>query len=155
MTVTVTLKLRGMDTKKVSKSSDHESSSEASDSVPLTRNRRDTKPTSSKSPAKVRKRDRDDDDHPSSTVKKPRIDKDVMSEVHRTSSGEGFIDIGKKKRITVSVFNGVPLVGIREYYGPDGEEKPSKKGISLTVEQWTAVKSNVAAVDQLLSEITS
>ena len=58
-----------------------------------------------------------------------------MSHVHRTSSGDSYFEIGKKKRVTVRVFKDHPLVDIREYYGADGEEKPGKKGISLSVEQ--------------------
>ena len=55
--------------------------------------------------------------------------------MHRTAEGDSYIDIGKKKRVTVRVFKGTPLIDIREYYGPEGDEKPGKKGISLTVEQ--------------------
>lgn len=51
------------------------------------------------------------------------------------SEGEKYIDLGKKKRATVRSFKGTPLLDIREFYGADGEEKPGKKGISLTLEQ--------------------
>jgi Transcriptional Coactivator p15 (PC4) len=35
----------------------------------------------------------------------------------------------------VRSFKGVPLIDIREFYGAEGDEKPGKKGISLTLEQ--------------------
>jgi hypothetical protein len=43
--------------------------------------------------------------------------------------------LGKKKRATVRSFKGTDLLDIREFYGADGDEKPGKKGISLTREQ--------------------
>ena len=52
-----------------------------------------------------------------------------------TNSGEKYIDLGKKKRATVREFKGTLLLDIREYYGADDQEKPGKKGISLTLEQ--------------------
>ena len=52
-----------------------------------------------------------------------------------TNSGEQYIDLGKKKRVTVRSFKGTVLLDIREYYGADDQEKPGKKGISLTLEQ--------------------
>jgi hypothetical protein len=51
------------------------------------------------------------------------------------SEGEKYIDLGKKKRATVRSFKGTLLLDIREYYGADGQEKPGKKGISLTLDQ--------------------
>ena len=55
--------------------------------------------------------------------------------VHTTPDGDKYIELGKKKRATVRSFKGTPLVDIREFYGADGDEKPGKKGISLTLEQ--------------------
>ncbi|KAI0280983.1 transcriptional Coactivator p15-domain-containing protein, partial [Russula aff. rugulosa BPL654] len=43
------------------------------------------------------------------------------------SEGEMYLDLGRKKRVTVRSFKGNTLVDIREYYGADGEEKPGKK----------------------------
>ncbi len=51
------------------------------------------------------------------------------------SEGDKYIDLGKKKRATVRSFKDIPLLDIREYYGIGSDEKPGKKGISLTLEQ--------------------
>ncbi|TFK44715.1 transcriptional Coactivator p15-domain-containing protein [Crucibulum laeve] len=72
--------------------------------------------------------------------------------IHSTNEGEKYIDLGKKKRVTVRAFKGIPLVDIREYYGATGEEKPGKKGISLTLEQWETLKDSSDAIDKLFSE---
>ena len=58
-----------------------------------------------------------------------------LSKILMTNSGEKYIDLGKKKRATVREFKGTVLLDIREYYGADDQEKPGKKGISLTLEQ--------------------
>lgn len=56
--------------------------------------------------------------------------------VRSTSQGEKYLDLGKKKRATVRTFKGNTFVDIREFYaGPDGDEKPGKKGVSLGLEQ--------------------
>jgi hypothetical protein len=61
--------------------------------------------------------------------------KERQVKVLTTSSGEKYIDLGKKKRATVREFKGTVLLDIREYYGADDQEKPGKKGISLTLVQ--------------------
>ncbi|KAF8499684.1 transcriptional Coactivator p15-domain-containing protein [Russula emetica] len=83
------------------------------------------------------------------TVKKPRISsksdeddtdsEDAETKFQMNSEGEMYADLGKKKRVTVRSFKGNTLVDIREYYGAEGDEKPGKKGISLTVEQWKSL----------------
>ena len=83
------------------------------------------------------------------------------------SEGEKYINLGKKKRATVRSFKGIPLLDIREFYGADGQEKPGKKGISLTLDQvrhspfihliislffqWEALRESTSTIDQLFS----
>ncbi|KAG7098568.1 hypothetical protein E1B28_000501 [Marasmius oreades] len=75
-------------------------------------------------------------------------------QVHKTSEGDSFVDIGKKRRATVRNFKGKPLIDIREFYGNDGDEKPGKKGISLTEDQWEMLKKSVPVIDRLFTEQT-
>jgi len=85
---------------------------------------------------------------------------DTQTKVQKNSEGDMYVDLGKRKRVTVRSFKGKPLrlsrldgliahlvkgntlVDIREYYGTEGDEKPGKKGISLTVEQVGCGQSN-------------
>ncbi|KAK0504587.1 transcriptional Coactivator p15-domain-containing protein [Armillaria luteobubalina] len=73
--------------------------------------------------------------------------------VHNTSDGDKYIDLGKKKRATVRSFKGMSLLDIREFYGQEGEEKPGKKGISLSLEQWNTLKQGVDTIDRLFATV--
>ncbi|KAK0454801.1 transcriptional Coactivator p15-domain-containing protein [Armillaria borealis] len=73
--------------------------------------------------------------------------------VHKTSDGNKYIDLGKKKRATVRSFKGMPLLDIREFYGQEGDEKPGKKGISLSLEQWNTLKKGVDTIDRLFATV--
>jgi len=94
------------------------------------------------------------------TVKKPRISlksddgnadsEDTGAKLQTNGEGERYVDLGKKKRVTVRSFKGMTLVDIREYYGAEDDEKPGKKGISLTVEQWKALMQASRTISGLL-----
>ncbi|KAK0741215.1 transcriptional Coactivator p15-domain-containing protein [Schizothecium vesticola] len=62
------------------------------------------------------------------------------------AEGNEFWELGNKRRIGTSSFKNTLLVNIREYYEQDGQFKPGKKGISLTVDQYRAL---VQAIPQL------
>ena len=49
--------------------------------------------------------------------------------------------------VNVSEFKGKAYINIREYYESDGKVLPGKKGISLSVEQWEALKSFMGKID--------
>ncbi|KAG6917317.1 hypothetical protein DXG01_002975 [Tephrocybe rancida] len=94
--------------------------------------------------------------------KKPKTNKTVAKKsdtsssgiaVKTTSEGDKYVDLGKKKRATVRSFKGTPLIDIREFYGNDGEEKPGKKGISLTLDQWEILKKSTDVLDELFATV--
>ncbi|XP_047332854.1 RNA polymerase II transcriptional coactivator KELP [Impatiens glandulifera] len=61
--------------------------------------------------------------------------------------------LSDKRRVTIQDFRGKTLVSIREYYKVDGKDRPSAKGISLTVEQWSALKDNVSEIEKVISKM--
>ena len=58
------------------------------------------------------------------------------------------VALAPNKRVTVRKWNDATLVDIREYYqiGGEGPYKPGKKGISLSVEQWRALRAGLGGV---------
>jgi len=90
----------------------------------------------------------------SSKKKKPKAKggKGVGDNVQVNDQGEHYLDLGKKKRVTVRDFKGSTLIDIREYYGAGDEEKPGKKGIALSVEQWQELSRNVSEIDALVAK---
>ncbi|KAK3989301.1 RNA polymerase [Cladorrhinum sp. PSN332] len=69
------------------------------------------------------------------------------------AEGNNYWEIGTNRRIGSSKFKNATLVNIREYYTtPDGESRPGKKGISLSLEQYKAL---LKAIPQLNEELRS
>ncbi|KAG6850145.1 hypothetical protein H0H93_000530 [Arthromyces matolae] len=113
----------------------------------------------------AKKEEEDDDELEASeqdeplSIKKPKFEAKCLSKdgdvVKTSSEGDKYIDLGKKKRATVRTFKGMTLLDIREFYGNEGDEKPGKKGISLTSEQWETLKSNTDTLDKLFAAVSS
>ncbi|KAL5528468.1 hypothetical protein ACEPAF_7604 [Sanghuangporus sanghuang] len=77
----------------------------------------------------------------------------ISSKVFTNADGEKFVDLGKKRRVTVRSFKGSVLVDIREFYGKDDDLQPGKKGISLSPEQWAELKANADTIDGLVKKL--
>ena len=60
-------------------------------------------------------------------------------ETETSSSGERLYKLGGNKFASVSEYKGQLQVGLREYYEKDGAWAPGKKGINLTIEQFSAL----------------
>jgi len=90
------------------------------------------------------------------SIKKPKLDPESDNQgvtLRRNDEGNSYIELGKKRRVTVREFKGQTLIDIREFYGDDGEERPGKKGISLTVEQWHTLKGCLEQIDSLVADL--
>lgn len=66
----------------------------------------------------------------------------------RDKDGNPVFELAGKKKVRISKFKGQVLIDIREYYqGPNGEDLPGKKGISLNSEAWDALKELIPSID--------
>lgn len=61
--------------------------------------------------------------------------------------------LGKNKFATVGEFRNSKFVNIREYYEKDGELKPGKKGIALSMDQWGKLKDQLDSIDNAIEKL--
>lgn len=53
------------------------------------------------------------------------------------AEGNSFFDIGRNRRVSLSIFKGKKMLNIREHYLDENNEmKPSKRGIALYENEW-------------------
>uniref|UniRef100_A0A0K0F982 PC4 domain-containing protein n=1 Tax=Strongyloides venezuelensis TaxID=75913 RepID=A0A0K0F982_STRVS len=57
--------------------------------------------------------------------------------------GTKMYSLGNERYVSKSSFKGKEYINIREYYKDGDEMKPGKKGISLTMEQFEALKNAI------------
>jgi hypothetical protein len=62
--------------------------------------------------------------------------------------------LNSRKRVSIRKFKGQTLIDIREYFSTDkGETKPTKKGISLTLDLWKKLKEHMGSIDEAIKNI--
>ncbi|KAI6649742.1 Activated RNA polymerase II transcriptional coactivator p15-like [Oopsacas minuta] len=117
------------------KSKDYVDSSDDSEVEPISKvDKRKRKVAQTKNPAK-----------PSKKAKKDSNSEDESSSVNSWP-------LSAKRNVTISEFRGQMMVDIREFYLNDsGEQKPGKKGISLSIEQWEKLKEVIPVIDAKLA----
>lgn len=74
---------------------------------------------------------------------------DAVSEALSKQDESFSLQLSAKRQVTVSVFKGVAMVNIREYYEKDGALLPTKKGISLPSDQWSSCKTALAKLAKI------
>lgn len=78
---------------------------------------------------------------------RPRIKKDTGND------DDSVCQLSKNRFVAVQNFNGKLLVSIREYYESAGKRLPSKKGISLTLDQWQAFKEGIPDIEAAIRQL--
>ncbi|XP_014277543.1 RNA polymerase II transcriptional coactivator isoform X2 [Halyomorpha halys] len=61
--------------------------------------------------------------------------------------------LDKKRFLKVREFKGKVMIDLREYYDSDGEMKPGRKGISLSLQQWRKLVEISKEVDEVLKKM--
>ncbi|KAG2659033.1 RNA polymerase II transcriptional coactivator KIWI-like [Panicum virgatum] len=61
-------------------------------------------------------------------------------------------EISKNKKVSVRSWKGKVYVDMREFYVKDGKTLPTRKGISLQLDQWKILRDNIKAIDEAIKE---
>ncbi|KAL1875942.1 hypothetical protein VTK73DRAFT_9726 [Phialemonium thermophilum] len=86
----------------------------------------------------------------SKKIKAASSERGDRAKKQRDAENNPYWELSSKRRVTVSKYNKMLLVNIREHYEINGELKPGKKGISLSVDQY---KAFLKAIPEINAEI--
>ncbi|BBN05807.1 activated RNA polymerase II transcriptional coactivator p15 [Marchantia polymorpha subsp. ruderalis] len=96
----------------------------------------------------------DDGDDDASSQEEVPTRKQGKSNFRKNDDGDVVVcQLGPKRNLTVQEFKGNLLVSIREYYEKDGKQLPSAKGVSLSIEQWNALKEGIPDIQAAIKRI--
>ncbi|CAG8577405.1 13204_t:CDS:2 [Funneliformis caledonium] len=102
-----------------------------------------SKSTSSRSSKKI-KRDPDSEE----AYESDRSDRG------ENNDGETYFKLSEKKRVTVREWRNMVLIDFREFFQTkDGNTQPTKKGISLQLEQWNKLKQLIHDIDDEIRKL--
>nr|CAI5833847.1 unnamed protein product [Callosobruchus analis] len=101
------------------------------------------------------KHKKDESDSGSESEQEVKVKKS-KAEVKKAKSGGGSDDnqwsLGKTRFAKLTEFKNTWYLDIREFYNADGDLKPSKKGIMLTMEQWQKLKNHISDIDEAIKK---
>jgi hypothetical protein len=66
-----------------------------------------------------------------------------------------YLDLGGNKRLSVAPFMGRTRVNIREYWSTEGRMVPTKKGVSLSIEQWQMILAAAPLIQEKIDAFNS
>ncbi|GAB1866696.1 RNA polymerase II transcriptional coactivator [Camponotus japonicus] len=85
-----------------------------------------------------------------SSKKKRQDEDDKPAKKAKKENEETIWDLGNNRQVNVRDFKGKYYVDIREmYYDKEGDLKPTKKGICLSMQQWRKFMDIVEEVDKV------
>jgi hypothetical protein len=84
-------------------------------------------------------------------LKSPENEKKTL----KNADGDNYWNLGGMKRVTARKWKNMKLLDLREFYKDKetGDDKPGKKGISLTSEQWKTLKELSNDIDKALEKM--
>uniref|UniRef100_A0A1D1YIY8 Activated RNA polymerase II transcriptional coactivator p15 n=1 Tax=Anthurium amnicola TaxID=1678845 RepID=A0A1D1YIY8_9ARAE len=89
----------------------------------------------------------------SKKFKKEESDSD-RSDRGENESGETYFKLSSKKRVTIREWKNMVLIDFREFFETkEGHTQPTKKGISLQLEQWNKLKDLISDIDNEIRKL--
>ncbi|RIA97587.1 transcriptional Coactivator p15-domain-containing protein [Glomus cerebriforme] len=86
-------------------------------------------------------------------IKKEESDSD-RSDRGENNDGETYFKLSNKKRVTIREWKNMVLIDFREFFETkDGNIQPTKKGISLQLDQWNKLKELIHDIDNEIRKL--